>query len=107
MGLFVGLMYLQLNNSLETGVPDRAASIWFGMAVLSFTPSFTAATMWDRERVLLRREVNQNLYTPASWFLARTAITVPMQIIQTLLFGESPSNLFSSSPAWLFQKLSY
>jgi ATP-binding cassette subfamily G (WHITE) protein 2 len=87
MGLFVGLMYLQLNNSVETGVSDRMASLWFGMAVLSFTPSYTAVTIWDRERVLLRREVGQAMYSVSSWFAARTIVTVPTQIIQTLLFG--------------------
>lgn len=87
MGLFTGLMYLQVNNSVETGVQDRLASLWFGMAVLSFTPSFTAVTIWDRERVLLRREAGQAMYSVSAWFAARTAITVPMQVAQTLLFG--------------------
>ena len=36
-GLFMGLMYLQLNDSVATGVQDRAASLWFAMAMLSFT----------------------------------------------------------------------
>ena len=31
MALFVGLVYLQLNNSLATGVNDRAASLWFAV----------------------------------------------------------------------------
>lgn len=87
MGIFVGLMYLRLNNSVETGVQDRLASLWFGMAVLSFTPSFTAVTIWDRERVLLRREAGQSLYSVSAWFIAKTAIVIPMQILQTLLFG--------------------
>lgn len=87
MGIFVGLMYLRLNNSVETGVQDRLASLWFGMAVLSFTPSFTAVTIWDRERILLRREAGQSLYSVSAWFIAKTAIVIPMQILQTLLFG--------------------
>jgi hypothetical protein len=33
----MGLMYLQLNDSVATGVQDRAASLWFAMAMLSFT----------------------------------------------------------------------
>jgi hypothetical protein len=90
MGAFVGLMYLRVNRSVATGVPDRLASIWFAMAVLSFTPSYTAATVWDRERVLLRRETGQSMYTVGAWFLARTCIVVPMQLLQTLLFGAPP-----------------
>lgn len=87
MAIFIGLMYLRLNNSVETGVPDRLASVWFGMAVLSFTPSYTAVTVWDRDRVLLRREVNQSMYSVTSWFMARTCINAPMQLIQTFLFA--------------------
>ncbi|PSC76238.1 ABC transporter [Micractinium conductrix] len=61
MALFVGLVYLQLNNSLATGVNDRAASLWFAMAILSFTPSYTAVVAWDKDRLLLRRESQQGI----------------------------------------------
>lgn len=87
MGIFIGLMYLQLNNSIETGVQDRLASIWFGMAVLSFTPSYTAVTVWDRERVLLRRECGQAMYRVWSWYLAKAIVGIPLQCLQTLFFG--------------------
>lgn len=86
MGLFVGLMYLQLNNSVETGVKDRVASVWFGMAVLSFTPSFSAVVAWDKDRVVLRRESGQAMYSVLSWFIARSMINIPVQCIQALLY---------------------
>ncbi len=87
MGLFVGLMYVQLSDAVSTGVSDRVASIWFALLVLSFTPSYTAATAWDSERMLLRRETGQGLYDVTAWFAARTAVVVPLQIVQTILFG--------------------
>ena len=87
MGLFVGLMYLQLNNSIETGVQDRLASIWFGMAVLSFTPSYTAVTVWDKDRILLRREAGQAMYNVSAWVAARSIVVIPLQCLQTLVFG--------------------
>lgn len=86
MGIFVGLMYLQLNNSVETGVQDRLASIWFGMAVLSFTPSFSAVVAWDKDRLLLRRESGQSMYSVLSWYSARTIVNIPLQFLQTLLY---------------------
>jgi len=86
MGIFVGLMYLQLNNSVETGVSDRVASIWFGMAVLSFTPSFSAVVAWDKDRVVLRRESRQAMYSVMSWFTARSLVNIPLQCIQALLY---------------------
>lgn len=79
-------MYLQVNNSVETGVSDRAASMWFALAVLSFTPSYTAVTLWDRDRILLRRETAQRMYSVSAWFAARTLTAWPMEIMQTLIF---------------------
>jgi hypothetical protein len=35
-------MYLRLDDSVKTGVPDRIASIWFAMIILCFAPSYTA-----------------------------------------------------------------
>ena len=162
MGVFIGLVYLQVSDSLATGVNDRAASMWFAMAVLSFTPSYTgrrgaclpaspawqpscggdraggllqgqaragvhvrclrqpacagstppsssaaepaacppacgaflppcplccaAAVLWDKDRLLLRRESQQGMYSVTAWFAARTGTVTPMQIFQTSLF---------------------
>lgn len=56
-------MYLRLNHSTTTGLSDRLASLWFGLAILSFTPSYTAVTIWDKDRLLLRRESQQGMYS--------------------------------------------
>ncbi|GAB4821715.1 hypothetical protein N2152v2_008761 [Parachlorella kessleri] len=86
MAVFVGLMYLQLSHSVDTGVNDRVASLWFAMAVLSFTPSFTAVTQWDKERVLLRREAGSGMYSLRAWFCAKTLTVTPIQVAQTAAF---------------------
>ncbi|KFM27641.1 ATP-binding cassette sub-family G member 2 [Auxenochlorella protothecoides] len=86
LAVFMGLMYLRLNHSTTTGLSDRLASLWFGLAILSFTPSYTAVTIWDKDRLLLRRESQQGMYSIPAWFLARTLTVTPMQIAQTTLF---------------------
>lgn len=86
MALFVGLVYLRLTDSADTGVPDRLASLWFILAVLSFTPSYTACVAWDSERLLLKRETGQGMYSPAAFFGAKTLTVVPVQVAQTVLF---------------------
>ncbi len=35
---------------------DRVSGLWFSLAIIMFTPSFTALVVWDKERLLLRRE---------------------------------------------------
>lgn len=86
LALFVGLVYLRLTDSVDTGVSDRLASFWFALASLSFTPSYTAAVAWDSERVLLRRETGQGMYSPTAFFAAKTITVLPFQVAQTTLF---------------------
>ena len=51
-----GLLYLRMGTSLPTDLSDRVSSLWFSLAIIMFTPSFTALVVWDKERLLLRRE---------------------------------------------------
>lgn len=87
LAVFVGLMYLRVGDSADAGARDRVASIWFSMAILSFVPSYTALTVWDRERVLLRREIAQGMYGVTAWYTARTLTVTPFQIAQTTLYA--------------------
>lgn len=41
---------------------------------------------WDSERLLLRREAGQGMYSAAAWFAAKTFTVAPVQIVQTTLF---------------------
>jgi ATP-binding cassette, subfamily G (WHITE), member 2 len=43
--------------------------------------------VWDRERILLRREVGQGMYSIPAWFGAKTVVNWPVQLLQVLLFG--------------------
>jgi hypothetical protein len=39
------------------------AAVFIVLALLAFTPSYTAVVVWDHERRLLRRETNTRMYT--------------------------------------------
>jgi len=86
ISLFVGLMYHKLGDEVPNGVYDRAACIWFSFAVMSFTPSYTAVTSWDKERLLLKRELQQRQYNVTSFYIARQLVTVPFECLQTVVF---------------------
>ncbi len=53
---FAGLLYLRMGTSLPMDLSDRVSGLWFSLAIIMFTPSFTALVVWDKERLLLRRE---------------------------------------------------
>ena len=87
--LSAGLIYLQLGHTNDTSsVFDRLASLWLLLAVLAFTPCETACTLWDSERLLLRKEITSGTYSVDTFYLAKTLTTVPFQMACTTLYGE-------------------
>lgn len=55
IALFVGGMYYQIDMTVEMGVYNRCASLFFIMSILIFTPPFTAITTFALERDLLKK----------------------------------------------------
>jgi len=85
IAVFVGLMYVQFSDDAD-GVYDRAACIWFSLAIMSFTPSYTAATSWGRDRPLMRKELQQRQYSITSLYLSRTLTLLPVEAVQCAAF---------------------
>ncbi len=57
------------------------------MTCLPLAPACcAAAVLWDKDRLLLRRESQQGMYSVTAWFAARTATVTPVQVLQTSLF---------------------
>eukprot|EP00210_Caulerpa_lentillifera_P003747 g3580.t1 len=83
-GIFIGLMYFDISNDLNFGTHDRYASQFFAMAAVMFTPAFSAVTLWDAERKLLKVETNRKSYSLFSYYLAKTGTTWPMELLLTL-----------------------
>ena len=46
VALLVGLMYLQVPDTVAAGSFDRVSAVWFSLAILSFTPSYTSCVVW-------------------------------------------------------------
>jgi len=82
VGIFIGLMYLNVGDDLNFGTNDRLASHFFVLAAMVFVPAFGAVTLWDNERKLVKVETNRKSYSLAAYFLAKTATTWPMEIAQ-------------------------
>ncbi|GMH37379.1 hypothetical protein BSKO_05252 [Bryopsis sp. KO-2023] len=87
IGVFIGLMYLQVTDGLANGVFDRYAAQFFCLVAIVFTPAFSAATLWDNERLLIRVETARNAYQLGPYFVAKTLTTWPMEIFFCLLFS--------------------
>lgn len=64
--------------------------------------------IWDKDRLLLRRESQQGMYRVTAWFAARTATSVPIQVgcASIQMFLQHPPALCSvTSPVFAAQHL--
>ena len=80
-------MYYQVDLSLAGGSYNRIASLFFILAVLIFTPPFTAITIFGQERTLLKKERADKLYRASSWLFAKTVTASPVEGILCLIFS--------------------
>ncbi|GAX76975.1 hypothetical protein CEUSTIGMA_g4422.t1 [Chlamydomonas eustigma] len=85
MSIFIGLMYFRFTDD-SNGVYNRASCVWFSLAVMCFTPSYTAATSWHVEKGLIRKELQQRQYSVLALCFSRSVVTLPFQLLQCLLF---------------------
>ncbi len=87
VGLFIGGMYHNLNNNVQTGVFDRCSSMFFILAILVFTPPYTSLTTFNLERPLFKKERKDNLYNVTCWLGAKTLTVWPMEIALCMVFS--------------------
>ena len=58
---------------------------------IAFVPPFTIITVWQDDRKLVRKEVNQNVYSLDVAFWAKTAVTFPIELLFSLLVRAATS----------------
>ncbi|KAG1681175.1 hypothetical protein FOA52_015618 [Chlamydomonas sp. UWO 241] len=85
IAIFIGLIYVQF-DATDDGVYDRAACIWLSLAIMSFTPSYTALVSWNSTRSLLRKELNQKQYSVTALYISRALVLLPIEAIQVAAF---------------------
>lgn len=88
-----GGMYFDVSSEAERGTFDRAASSFFIIVTIVFTPPFTVITVWQDERTLVRREVDQNIYGLGVFFWSKTLVMVPVEILFALTVRPYPQSL--------------
>ncbi|WIA39802.1 hypothetical protein OEZ86_005855 [Tetradesmus obliquus] len=87
LAVFIGLLYLRLPNTLPNAPYDKMSAVFLVLTMLSFTPSYTVLVVWDHERQLLRRESGTNMYRRSAFFLAKTLVSTPIEVLQVSVFA--------------------
>lgn len=85
--VFLGGMYYNIDDKITTGTYDRSASLFFILAILVFTPPFTAVFTFSAERTLFTKERSDNMYSAFSWLTAKTLVLAPVEALLCLVFS--------------------
>jgi ABC-2 type transporter len=85
VALRAGGMYFDVSSDPQKGTFDRGSATFFILVCIAFTPPFTVITVWQQERTLVRREVDQNVYSLGTYFCAKTAVLLPVETTFAIL----------------------
>lgn len=85
-GVFCGILYHNLPETLAAGSFDRISSLFFVLTSLCFIPSFTVITSSAKAFPLAKREANAGMYSAGASFVAELCISWPFEILLTMLF---------------------
>ena len=85
--LLVGLIYLQIDRSEDTGVKNRVGAIFF-IVTNQIMGNLSAIELFLKERVLFIHENASGYYHVSTYFIAKLVCDlIPLRIIPSILFS--------------------
>ncbi|KAG2497031.1 hypothetical protein HYH03_005034 [Edaphochlamys debaryana] len=84
--VFVGLVYARFSSDLGVGDYARSTCVFVMLCTLGNVPPNTAVATWHEERVLLKRELDDRLYSVTAYYLARYSVLLPFALAQVSIF---------------------
>lgn len=85
--VLVGLIYLQIENTIETGVANRMGAIFF-IVTNQVMANLSAIELFLKERVLFIHENASGYYHVSTYFIAKLICDlIPLRIVPSILFS--------------------
>jgi len=86
LGVLIGGIFWHVQNNLQ-GVQDRAGSLFFIIALISFS-SLSSVDTFFQDRAIFVRERANGMYRTTSYFIAKALCDIiPMRILPPLILG--------------------
>eukprot|EP00466_Bigelowiella_natans_P013474 jgi/Bigna1/88842/estExt_fgenesh1_pg.C_390042 len=86
-GILIGMLFFRLPDTKYSGTLNRTSLFGFLLLILSFVPSFTTITKFDRQRGLLKREPTSGLYTFSAYYAAMTVMSWAVRLSLSFVCG--------------------
>eukprot|EP01114_Cavostelium_apophysatum_P002732 TRINITY_DN1241_c0_g2_i3.p1 TRINITY_DN1241_c0_g2~~TRINITY_DN1241_c0_g2_i3.p1 ORF type:complete len:901 (+),score=139.14 TRINITY_DN1241_c0_g2_i3:2952-5654(+) len=100
LAVLIGGIFWKLQLNIQ-GVQDRAGSLFFLIALLSFG-SMSSIDIFFQERSIFVRERATGMYRTSSYFIAKTLCDiVPMRVIPPLMMGGIVYYMIGFQPGWV------
>jgi len=85
-GIYIGSLYHPLPSDLERGSFERFASLFTLLAAICFTPIFTAISVFQLEKYVLRKEVPTGLYSLSAYLAGLTTTSLLIESIMSMMY---------------------
>lgn len=89
LGLFVGMLYWSIGRT-QVSMNERIGFLFFSICVNSLLSLVTSVVLFSEERPVYLHEKRQKMYRTSVYFIAKTAVELPYQILVPTIFGAIP-----------------
>jgi len=86
LSLFVGMLYFNSGYDQQS-VNYRVGYLFFMMNIQAFLSIVNAVLTFSEERAVFEREKVINMYHTSAYFLGKTLLEIPIQLLLSVIFG--------------------
>lgn len=104
LALFVGILFGGAGGSqkAQRALVSKVGFAFFMICVNSLLGIVSSVVLFHEERSLYFREKATKVYRTSAYFLGKTVIELPLQILTPFLFGSIPYYMIGMKPEWNF-----
>jgi len=86
MALLIGFLYWRMETD-QTAIQDRLSLIFFALIFLMLTAMMPTVLTFPLEKAVFLREHNNHWYTVTAYYISRSFVDIPLQVVIPWLFG--------------------
>jgi len=104
LALFVGVLFGSDASTAKTqrDLVAKVGFVFFMICVNSLLGTVSSVVLFHEERTLYFREKANKVYKTSAYFLGKTLIELPLQILTPIVFGSIPYYMIGLKPDWTY-----
>lgn len=103
LALFVGVLFgISRTPENQRDLVSKVGFLFFNVCVNSLLGIVSSVVLFHEERALYFREKATKVYKTSAYFLGKTLIELPLQILTPIVFGAIPYYMIGLKSEWMY-----